>query len=119
MLSTALGCIAATGLLLISIVSAFAQRSCASTNCTGPLGKWHANRENVIQSAEVTSSSNSVGIGIQIQSQDRVPSGSPGAPGGVIQEQPKGPQHLSGPGISVPGWTNPGSPPDPVLPLDG
>jgi hypothetical protein len=38
----------------------------------------------------------------------------------VIQEQPKAPQHFSGPGISVPGWSNHGTLPDPVLlPRDG
>jgi hypothetical protein len=120
MLSQAVGCAIVTCLLFISTVPVIAQsNSGCVNNCTGPRGEWHANRENVIQSAEVTTSKNAVGIAIQIQNQDQVRPTSTRAPGGVIQEQPKVPQHFSGAGISVPGWSNPGTPPDPVLPRDG
>jgi hypothetical protein len=119
--SKALACTVATCLLLTStgLVIAQSNTGCDATNCTGPRGEWHANRENVVQSAEVTASNNAVGVGIQIQTQDRVPQSSAGGPGGIIQEQPKGPQHFSGPGISAPGSSNPGTSPDPILPLDG
>ena len=86
----------------------------------GPgLGEWRCTTGPTRQSASVNSASSTVPIKIQIQTHDDVPSGSPGSAVGVIQEQPKGPQHLSNPGISVPGWSNPGTPHGPVLPLDG
>src|SRR6266852_2062417 len=92
----------ATCLLIRSTVPVIAQSNagCDATYCKGPRGEWHANRENVVQSAVVTASNTAVGIGIQIQNQDQVPPTSSGASGAVIQEQPKGPQHLSSPGIS-------------------
>ena len=119
--SKALACTVAICLLLTStgLVIAQSNTGCDATNCTGPRGEWHANRENVVQSAEVAASNRAVGIGIQIQNQDQVPQTSADGPGRIIQEQPKGPQHFSDPGISVPGWSNPGRSPDPILPLDG
>src|SRR5579871_1805143 len=116
MLSHAFAFTTVTCLLVVSSVPVIAQSNggCDGSNCTGPRGEWHANRENVVQSAEVTASNNAVGIGIQIQNQDQVPLTSAGAPGAVVQEQPKGPQRVSGRGISVPGWSNPGRSLDPT-----
>ena len=71
------------------------------------------------RSPPVTAQGALYSIKITVQNEDQVPSGSHGTPGGVIQEQPKGPQHFSGPGISVPGRSNPGTSPDPILPWTG
>jgi hypothetical protein len=67
----------------------------------------------------VITSNNGVGIGITIQSRHQLTDGSSGSPTRAVQEQPRGPQHFGGPGISVPGWTNPGKSLGPVLPRDG
>ena len=86
----------------------------------GPgLGEWRCTTGPTSQRAGVGSSTDAVPIKIQIETHDNVPPTSAGSPGGIIQEQPKGPQHFSGPGISVPGWSSPGRSPDPILPLDG
>jgi hypothetical protein len=86
----------------------------------GPeVGHWRCSQDQVNQSASVGRTTDGLTIGIQIQNQDQVPPTSPGTPGRVIQEQPKGPQHASSPGVSLPGWSNPGTPPGPILPLDG
>jgi hypothetical protein len=121
MQSLALCCTLLTCLLLMPTLPVIAQTGagCDANTCTGPRGQWHANRENVIQSAEVITSNNGVGIGITIQSRHQLTDGSSGSPTRAIQEQPRGPQHFSGPGISVPGWSNPGKSLGPVLPRDG
>ena len=86
----------------------------------GPgLGEWRCTTGATNQHVDVGNSNASVPIKIQIQTHDDVPSASPGSPGGIIREQPKGPLHFTGPGISAPGWSNPGTPPDVILPLDG
>src|SRR5690242_5911682 len=106
---------ASAGILAIAVISA-AHAQSTGTDPADAQGNWHSNVNGVSQSAHVGSSSNGVDIGININGQDRVTNPLSVQPHAVIQEQPKGPQHSSGPGISVPGWSNPGTPPDVTLP---
>src|SRR5262249_55930549 len=109
---------ALASILSISAISAAYAQS-TGTDPAGAQGNWHSNVNGVSQTARVGASSNGVEIGININGEDRVPKPWVGQPGAVIREQPRGPQRLSAPGISVPGWSNPGTLPDPVLPRDG
>ncbi len=65
-------------------------------------GQWHNNVQGVSQTASVSPSINGVAIDIGIIGQNEGASGSPGLPGGVINENPRGPRGGSGPGFSLP-----------------
>ena len=69
----------------------------------GPgLGQWRCTAGSSNQSATVSPSSNGVTIGIGINGQDQGTLGSPGSPGEVINESPRGPGRASGPPFSLP-----------------
>ena len=109
---------ASAGFFALAVTApAFAQTM--GTDPADAQGNWHSKVNGVSQSAHVATSNDGVGIAISISGQDHGSDWSAGHPGAAIQEQPKGPQHFSGPGISVPGWSSPGRSPDPILPLDG
>src|SRR6266567_4608497 len=68
-----------------------------------PFTTWqNTTPSNVNQSALITSSNGGVEIDIGIVGQNEGASGSPGLPGGVINENPRGPRGGGGPGFSLP-----------------
>ena len=68
-----------------------------------PFTTWqNTTPSNVNQSVVVSPSNNGVTIGIGINGQNQGTSGSPGSPGGVINENPGGPRGATGPGFSLP-----------------
>src|SRR5713226_3321814 len=68
----------------------------------GPgLGQWRCTAGTANQSASVSPSNNGVTIGVAINGQNEGTSASPGGPGGVINESPRGPRGASGPSFSL------------------
>ena len=76
----------------------------------GPgLGQWRCTAGRSNQSVSVSPSNNGVTIGIGISGENQGTSASPGSPGGVINEAPRGPRRVGGPPFSLP----------PILPSTG